>query len=105
MIYKPLQMAYKMQGCHSSLSQVPAGMEHNFCCTSNIKLYNSIYSTSNYAKAFLMMELLPTCNANDLQAAPNDHMMHPFHSSVSQVPAGMEHNFCCTSNIKLYNSI
>ena len=64
-------MAYKMQGCHSSVSQVPAGMEHNFACTSNIKLYNSIYSISNYATAFLMIELLATCNVNDLQAAPN----------------------------------
>ena len=80
-------------------------MEHQFACTWNIKLYYSIYSISNYAAEFLMMELLPTCNANELHAAKNDHKMHPCHISLSQVPIAMEHQFACTWNMKVYNSI
>src|SRR5210317_2560740 len=70
-----------------------AAMEHQFAYTSNIKLYYSIYSISNYATAFLMMELLPTCNVNELHAAQNDHKMHQCHISLSQVPIAMEHQF------------
>ena len=66
MIYKSLHMAYKMHPCHSSLSQVLYATEHMFACTWNIKLHNSIYSISHHATALLMMELLPTCNVNDL---------------------------------------
>ena len=99
------QNDHKMHTCHISLSQVPAAFLYKFACTSNIKLYNSIYSISHHATAFLMMELLPTCNANDLQATQNDHKMHNCHISLSQVPAAMEHQFACASNIKLYNSI
>ena len=99
------QNDHKMHQCHISLSQLPIAMEHQFAYTSNIKLYYSIYSISNNATAFLMIELLPTCTVNELQAAQNDHKMHQCHISLSQVPIAMEHQFACTSNIKVYNSI
>jgi hypothetical protein len=79
-------------------------MEHMLAYTSNMKLHYSIYSISNYATAFSMMELLPTCNVNDLQAAQNDLKMHPCHISLSQVPIAMEHMLAYTSNMKLHYS-
>ncbi len=64
---------------------LPAALEYKFACTSNIKLYNSIYSISHHAKAFLMMELLATFDSNDYQAAPYLQKGYPSFNHVSKL--------------------